>query len=758
MNNLSIKIKLILLVLFSAIALAVVGLVGNHGIKQTADSIDSIADNRLPSILGLNMIKDGQIALRYANAEATFYETNYNAQEKFAEVPKIKERIWPGLEQGWKIYADILHEPEEAEAWQAFAAAFDKWKDSDRDVAATLTALSKNKDVEVQKQLFVTIYRQIETQSKFFAETESLLNKLLDFNAQHIDKDHMHSKDTERNARNLMIATGSIAAIIALLLGVVLIRSITGPLALGITVARKIAEGDLSSSISVDRGDEIGQLLGSLQNMQNVLKNVVVDIEDIVGAAVKGDFSKQIDLSNHKGFAQNLGLALNQLSETTNTGLKDVTRVADALAAGDLSQRITRDYPGVFGQTKTGVNNTVDALGKIMGEIQHLVDAAANRGDFSVKLDMYGKAGYTRTLSEQLNRLSEVNETGLNDVLRVANALSKGDLTQTIGSDYPGIFGKVKDGINATVENLKNMVVEIKNVTDTINTASKEIAAGNNNLSHRTEEQATSLEQTAASMEELTSAVKHNSENAKQANRLAIGASDVAGKGVAVVHKVIATMNNINESSRKIVDIISVIDSIAFQTNILALNAAVEAARAGEQGRGFAVVAGEVRNLAQRAAIAAGEIKRLIGDSEEKAADGSALVAQAGRTMEDIVGSINGVTAIMAQISAASVEQSSGISQVNLAVAQMDDVTQQNAALVEQAAAAAESLEEQVQHLAATVDVFKMEGGLASPRKVGSAAKEKTRVKLETYKSKNTTAAKQSSAVQAAESDDWSVF
>ncbi len=352
-----------------------------------------------------------------------------------------------------------------------------------------------------------------------------------------------------------------------------------------------------------------------------------------------------------------------------------------------------------------------ESLRAIVGEIKAIVEAAAIRGDFSTKMNMDGKQGYMKELSELLNQLSTVTDDGLQDVLRVANLLAKGDLTQTIVKDYPGAFGEVKNGVNGTVVNLKELVGQIKDATDTINTASKEIAAGNSDLSQRTEEQASSLEETASSMEELTSTVKQNAENAKQANQLAIGASDVAGKGGAVVSQVVTTMSSINESSRKIVDIISVIDGIAFQTNILALNAAVEAARAGEQGRGFAVVAGEVRNLAQRSAAAAKEIKTLIGDSVEKVEGGSKLVAQAGQTMEEIVSSIRRVTDIMSEITAASQEQSQGIEQINTAITQMDEVTQQNAALVEEAAAAAESLEEQAQNLSVSVATFKVEEG-----------------------------------------------
>jgi methyl-accepting chemotaxis protein len=281
-------------------------------------------------------------------------------------------------------------------------------------------------------------------------------------------------------------------------------------------------------------------------------------------------------------------------------------------------------------------------------------------------------------------------------------------LTQRIEGDFQGAFGQLKDGTNTTVDRLRTLVGQIKEASDAINTAASEIAAGNLNLSNRTEEQASSLEETASSMEEINATVRQTADNARQANALSGNSNAVAKRGGELVRSVVTTMGHIESSSRKIVDIIAVIDGIAFQTNILALNAAVEAARAGEQGRGFAVVASEVRNLAQRSASAAKEIKGLIDHSVDQVEGGAKLVEQAGQTMAEVVSSFGRVASLVTDITDASAEQANGIAQVTLAVSQMDEVTQQNAALVEQAAAAAESLQEQAHSLVEAVQVFRL--------------------------------------------------
>jgi methyl-accepting chemotaxis protein len=297
----------------------------------------------------------------------------------------------------------------------------------------------------------------------------------------------------------------------------------------------------------------------------------------------------------------------------------------------------------------------------------------------------------------------------LRSAVALANAVAQGDLSTRVAASSSDEAGELMAALNTMSDKLNALVTQVRGGADSISTAAIEVAAGNLDLSSRTEQQAGALEESASALEQLTGTVRNNADNARLGSELAASASSVAVRGGAVVGQVVATMGEIDDSARKIVDIISVIDGIAFQTNILALNAAVEAARAGEQGRGFAVVAGEVRTLAQRSATAAKEIKALIDTSVEKVGNGTRLVGEAGATMQDVVASVRRVTDIMGEISAASREQSIGIEQVNGAIAQMDQVTQQNAALVEEAAAATEAMQEQAHSLAQAVSVFKLD-------------------------------------------------
>jgi methyl-accepting chemotaxis protein len=452
---------------------------------------------------------------------------------------------------------------------------------------------------------------------------------------------------------------------------------------------------------------------------------------DVLSAILAGTKDDQVQIAELKKDAE----------DHSNAFLEAVNNMESAQVNDNIKQEVAkvRPYMGVYlGSATTFIelaSTDVGAalnrfseftiafksLGVEMGLLSNLIEESSNQTQSSASTNLAKVVILIVALSAWVILLALAFFFGrsiirpLNNAIEIARHVADGDLTSRIEVRSRDETGQLMQALKDMNTSLGDIVGEVRITTDSITTAAQQIAAGNGDLSQRTEQQASSLEETASSMEELTSTVKQNAENAKQANQLAANASDIAVKGGLAVGEVVQTMASISTSSKKIVDIISVIEGIAFQTNILALNAAVEAARAGEQGRGFAVVATEVRNLAQRSAAAAKEITTLISDSVDKVEIGSKQVDLAGTTMSEIVTAVKRVTDIMAEITAASNEQSAGIEQVNQAIIQMDEVTQQNAALVEQAAAAAEAMQEQAGTLMEAVSIFKLEnekGGL----------------------------------------------
>ncbi len=698
------------------VLMIIIAVLGITNMRNVAGNLQDIVNDKFPKTVWANDVVDAVNTIARAMRNALLEKEPAKIQKELDLINEQREIIKERL----KTLDEKIVAPEGQAMLDKVMEARKNYVDN-QDVFLKL--------MKEGKQEAATTYLLAEIRPSQAAYIASV-GKLIDYQSELMKKTGEEADKAVQSALMVIIVLAIIAVIAGIVIALMIVRNLMKQLGgepdYAAEAVHKIAQGDLSATLDIKPGDTTS-LVYSLKVMQDSLRGIVGEIRDIVAAANKGDFSTKMDLNGKAGYTKELSELLNQLSNTVDGAFKDTIRVADALARGDLSQKVTTEYQGAYNQVKVSVNTTADSLTKIVAEIRDIV-AAANKGDFSIKLDMSGKAGYTKELSELLNQLSDTVDIAFKDTIHVAQSLAKGDLTQVVTRDYQGAFNDVKQNLNTTVGNLKSLVTEVKVSVDSIGTASKEIASGNTDLSQRTEEQASSLEETAASMEELTSTVKQNADNAKQANQLAHSASSVAEKGGAVVQEVVGTMSSINESSRKIVDIISVIDGIAFQTNILALNAAVEAARAGEQGRGFAVVAAEVRNLAQRSAAAAKEIKTLIGDSTEKVEIGTKLVDDAGKTMEEIVNAVKRVTDIMSEISAASAEQSQGIEQVNQAITQMDEVTQQNAALVEEAAAAAESLEEEAQNLTRSVSVFKMDNS-TSVQQVRTAEPAKPAVK-----------------------------
>jgi methyl-accepting chemotaxis protein len=520
-------------------------------------------------------------------------------------------------------------------------------------------------------------------------------------NIDRIERDLLKTRSEEMNSMyavtqaSLMLG-GIGGTILASVLAFWITRSITRPLNEVVNIIKRMAAGDLTTKIAVASNDEVGQLQAAMNIMQVNLTQIIAEIKNMVEAANCGDFSTKMDMTDKQGYGEEVSQLLNQLSDTVDTAFNDIVRVSTALAQGDLSQKITRDYQGAFNQVKQAVNTTADSLAGIVEEIRSIV-ALANKGDFSTRMKLDGKQGYAKELSELLNQLSDTVDTVFSDTIFIAQALEEGDLTQSLSREYQGAFDQVKQGLNNTIAKLSQTIGEVIAAADQLGNASEQISATSQSLSQASNEQAASVEETTASIEEMSASIQQNSENAKITDGMASKAANEASQGGVAVKQTVKAMKDIAGK-------IGIIDDIAYQTNMLALNAAIEAARAGEHGKGFAVVAAEVRKLAERSQIAAKEIGELAQSSVKTAED-------AGQLLNAIVPSISKTSDLVQEIAAASQEQSAGAEQVNTAMMQMTTLTQQNASASEELAATAEEMTGQAEQLQTLMSFFKITGG-----------------------------------------------
>jgi methyl-accepting chemotaxis protein len=525
-------------------------------------------------------------------------------------------------------------------------------------------------------------------------KAQDLLEETIRYEEEDAQQGYTTAKAAYASAHTLMLTLAAVALAFGSLIAWLLTRSITRPVAVAAAAASAIAAGDLSIKIDANTTDEIGQMLSAMKLMQTNLTQIVGDIRNIVAAANKGDFSSKITLDGKAGYTKELSELLNQLSGTVNTAFEDTIRVAKALSQGDLSQKVTRDYQGAYNDVKQAVNTTADSLTGIVGEIRNIV-AAANKGEFSIKMNLSGKAGYTKELSELLNQLSDTVDTAFKDTIEVAMALEQGDMTRKVTREYQGAYDQVKQSLNNTVAKLSQVVAEVNSGAQALSSASEEVSATAQSLSQAASEQAAGVEETSASIEQMTSSIAQNTENARITDGMASKAAKDAQDGGEAVN---ATVDAMKQIAKKI----GIIDDIAAQTNLLALNAAIEAARAGEHGKGFAVVAAEVRKLAERSQVAAQEIGEVAGNSV-------ALAEKAGKLLAEIVPNIRKTSDLVQEITAASTEQSSGVGQINSAVSQLNQTTQQNASSSEELAATSEEMSNQAEQLQQTMAFFKLD-------------------------------------------------
>ncbi|TDB33012.1 methyl-accepting chemotaxis protein [Stenotrophomonas sp. TEPEL] len=512
----------------------------------------------------------------------------------------------------------------------------------------------------------------------------------------------------ERSLLQLLVL-GGVALLAGIAASVLIGRSMTGPLARAVQLAERLSKGELDQEFRLGGRDELTQLGEAMASVRQSVQAAIGAQLQMAEQHEAGAIRYRMDASAFPGDFGRMVQATNHLVESHVQVQLLMAEVMQRYAIGDLSRDLP-EYPGEKGTLTRTLAAVKQSLMAINAQIDELA-RAARAGDFSVRGDAAAFQYQFQAMVNHLNGMMASSQASIADVSDVLRAISHGNLTARMEGEYEGVFARMRDDANATTTQLTGIVRGIQVAADSINNAAQELAAGNNDLSRRTEQQAANLEEAAASMEELTSTVRQNAELARQADSEAHAAGVAVRETEQAMAQMATVMGEIDQSSARISEISTVIDGIAFQTNILALNAAVEAARAGEQGRGFAVVASEVRTLAQRAGVAAKEIKELIEDAAAKVQSGLAVTVESEAAIARVAQASSRTTQLMSDIAAASKEQAAGIEQVNQVVVQMDQVTQQNAALVEEATAASRALEEQAHALTTSVSVFQLEQG-----------------------------------------------
>jgi methyl-accepting chemotaxis protein len=652
--KLTLKAKIILLLCVGVLSTAIVLMIALNGLQSDGDAIDTIGNNRLPSVEGLELMNEGQTALRSADRQIDALASYPDEVETIAHQLSDKKAAWDRIDSGWSEYEPLPQTEDEAVLWKQFVKDWQTWKDAESRITDLESSITHT-DAASRKDLFLKLHQALHDAEQQYRTAEDEMGKLVAISVDDGRKNVKKSEESSKHAVDSMYVTAGVLLALLLVFGTVitlsLIRSLGGEPNDVVDIMKRIAGGDIAVEVKTRAGDE-SSLLYSVRQMVGKLRQVIDGQRGVVAAANDGRFDARVDLNGLQGFQKEMGEGLNQLVVTIGASIDDVVRVMSAMSEGDLTKTIDKEYRGSFGELKNFANSTVNTIG-----------------------------------------------ASIDDVGRVMGAMSEGDLTMKIDKEYRGSFAELKSYANNTVDKLSTVVAEVIASAEALASASEEVNSTAQTLSQAASEQAAGVEETSASLEQMTASIAQNTENARVTDGMATKAASEATEGGEAVKATVTAMKQIAHK-------IGIIDDIAYQTNLLALNAAIEAARAGEHGKGFAVVAAEVRKLAERSQVAAQEIGEVAGSSVE-------LAERAGSLLDSMVPNIRKTSELVQEITAASEEQSSGVGQINSAVVQLSDTTQQNASASEELSATAEEMSNQASQLQEAMAFFKLSGSSA---------------------------------------------
>ena len=707
----SMKMRTMLLAGFGmvSIILLVVGMAGIIGIGRLGDDVTEIGNVRMPSVLGLGIMNEGQTAVQRAE-RILLYERN----------PQIVERqyshledAWRRIEEGWKIYEPLPQSAEEAKVWKEFEPKWEAWEQAHKEVVGLVKAGN-----------FDAAHESSYGKGRgAFEKSEKLLGELIEMNRLIGTESVAEAKAGAASFSSIAVVCMAVGVLLAMGLGILITRRVMGKLGgepdYVTEIIRKISAGDLSMEIET-KGKAEDSLIVGMRKVAETIQGLVGDANLLAKAAVEGKLGTRADATKHQGDFRKIVEGVNDTLDAVIGPLNVAAEYVDRISKGDIPEKIKEEYKGDFNEIKNNLNQCIDAVRLLTGDANLLAKAAVE-GKLSTRADATKHQGDFRKIVEGVNDTLDAVIGPLNEEGRVLEAAANKNLTQRMTGDYLGEFAKMKENMNKVVQNLDEALQQVAEGVEQVSAASTQISSGSQSLAQGANEQASFLEEISSSLEEMSSMTKQNAENAGQAKSLAESARGSAERGNNGMKRMSDAIAKIKSSSDETAKIIKTIDEIAFQTNLLALNAAVEAARAGEAGKGFAVVAEEVRNLAQRSAEAAKNTANMIEDSVKKAEDGVKITDEVAKILVEIFEGSGKVHSLIGEIAAASEEQAKGIDQVNTAVAEMNKVTQQNAANSEESASASEELDGQAQELAAMVEKFTLSGNGGS--RLGSAGK-----------------------------------